>query len=98
VPLYGIRQERCAWAQFSLLCDSIEQRDGLVKTLKDKGVNVAIFYPIPLYKQNCFSNTNITPLPVTEKICGRVLNLPCYTHVADDEIKYIVEIIKNYLV
>lgn len=95
-PTY--KMDRCAWAQYGLICSSIEQRDFLVSELKKKQVNVVIFYPIALYNQECFSNTNNTPLPVTEKVCGRVLNLPCYCYVTDDEISYITETIKEILV
>lgn len=87
--------DTCAWAQYGLICREGVDRDTLMSKLKDKGINVAIFYPIPLYKQECFSNTNITLLPVTEKISSRVLNLPCYAHVREEEINYIINTIKK---
>lgn len=95
-PSYNM--DRCALAQYGAICSSEEERDMLVSKLKEKGINVAIFYPIPLYKQNCFSNTNITSLSVTEKVCGRILNLPCYAYVTDDEISYIAKTIQEILV
>ena len=85
-----------AFAQYSLICKDQRERDKLVSVLKENGVNVAIFYPIPLYKQECFNT--ITSLPITDDICTRVLNLPCYHHVTEKEIIFIVEIIKNNLV
>lgn len=95
VPRYNM--DVCAWAQYSLLCHEGNDRNMVVEKLKEEGINVAIFYPTPLYKQECFSNTNISLLPVTEKISNRILNLPCYSYVTCDEITYITNIIKNKL-
>lgn len=96
VPHYDM--EVCAWAQYSLLCHEGTNRDTVVTKLKEEGINVAIFYPVPLYKQECFSNTNNTPLPVTEKISDHILNLPCYSYVSCDEIAQITNVIKKILV
>ena len=96
VPCYDM--EVCAWAQYGLICHEGVDRDTVATKLKEEGVNVAIFYPVPLYKQECFSNANNEPLPVTEKISNRVLNLPCYSYVSCDEITHITDTIKRILV
>lgn len=83
-----------AWAQYSLLVPDNNTRDNMVKKLKDNNVNVAIFYPQPLYHQECFSNTCTRPLIVTERICETVLNLPCYSYVTDEEKNYIIDLLK----
>ena len=46
------------WAQYSLLAMSKEMRDFLVKFLRENSINVAIFYPVPLHYQECFSSLN----------------------------------------
>ena len=83
-----------AFAQYSILMNSKIERDNMITMLKDNGINVAIFYPIPLHKQKCFNSTD-TNLPITSMICDRILNLPCYSHVTNEEIDYIVNIIKE---
>ena len=82
-----------AWAQYSLILASKEERDNMVKKLKDNGVNVAIFYPIPLYKQECFNDN--AHLPITEMICDCIINLPCYAYLTDDEQNFIINLFKK---
>lgn len=86
------------WAQFSILAKSKESRDFIVDKLKSSGVNVAIFYPIPLYKQECFFPTESTGLIFTDTVCDQIFNLPCYGEININELKYIVKIIIKYLV
>lgn len=81
-----------AWAQYSLLLPSKIERDRMVKKLKDHNVNVAIFYPVPLYHQECFDNN--VRLSETEDICDRILNLPCYGHFTNLEQNYIIDLLE----
>jgi len=87
-----------AWAQYALLLKSKEQRDNMVKHLKENKVNAAIFYPAPLHTQECFEylNCKLGSLPVTERVCDTVFNLPCYAEVTKEEQDYIVEIVKKF--
>lgn len=82
------------WAQYSILMSSKEERDNIVTKLKNYGVNVSIFYPIPLYKQKCFYNSNEYYLKNTENICNTILNLPCYSDITNEEQKYIINLLK----
>ena len=69
---------RHVWAQFSVLTQSKEIRDKIVDELKKNKINVAIFYPSPLYVQECFSYTDCTGLKNTDDVCDRIFNLQCY--------------------
>ena len=87
------------WAQYSILAKNNKDRDDIVKYLKDNGVNAAIFYPVPLHYQECFAeylkdNKNLD-LSVTEDICSRVFNLPCYGELKLCEQDKIIKIIKD---
>jgi UDP-2-acetamido-2-deoxy-ribo-hexuluronate aminotransferase len=86
------------WAQFSILAKSKESRDFIVDKLKSLGVNVAIFYPVPLYKQECFFPTEPNGLNFTDIICDKIFNLPCYGEININELDYIINIILKYLV
>ena len=87
-----------AWAQYAVLLDNKEQRDNMVKHLKENKVNAAIFYPAPLHTQECFEylNCKLGSLPVTERVCDTVFNLPCYGEVTKEEQDYIVEVVKRF--
>ena len=84
-----------AWAQYSILFPSKETRDAMLQKLKDNKVNCSIFYPIPLYRQECFQNTDTTRLSNTESVCDCVLNLPCYGDLSNEEKNYIINVLKN---
>jgi UDP-2-acetamido-2-deoxy-ribo-hexuluronate aminotransferase len=85
------------WAQYSLLCENKEVRDNLVNYMKENGVNVAVFYPVPLHYQNCFKNKSIVhDLSITENIADRVFNLPCYGELMLEEQEKIVNLVKKF--
>ena len=92
-----VKKEReSVWAQFSILAASNDMRDYLVKFLKENSINIAIFYPVPLHFQECFNNLGYKDgdLPVTEDICSRVFNLPCYGELTYEEQMRIILMLK----
>jgi len=87
-----------AWAQYSLIVKNKEVRDRMVQFLKDNNINAAIFYPTPLHTQKCFEylNCKLGSLPVTERVCDTIFNLPCYGEVTKEEQDYIIKIVKKF--
>lgn len=95
-----VKEERSsAWAQYSITCNNKEERDNIVNHLKNNNINAAIFYPAPLHTQECFQylfNGELPDLPVTNRICDTVFNLPCYAEVTKEEQGEIIDILKSY--
>jgi len=87
-----------AWAQYSIILNSKEERDQLNTLLKENGVNTSIFYPKPLHYQKCFEYLGMKDgdLPVTERVCDTVLSVPCYGEFRKEEIEYVCNVIKSY--
>ncbi len=86
-----------AWAQFSLLAENKETRDNIVEYMKKNNVNLSIFYPSPLHHQKCFEKISINhDLTVTEDVCNRVFNLPCYGELTTDEMDIIIDLLYKY--
>lgn len=82
--------------QYTLLVKN-GQRDALQTYLQQKGVPTMIYYPVPLYGQDAFRPfTDLTHLPVTEQLCQEVLSLPIHTELDSEQLKYIVESVKNF--
>ena len=97
ITLPVIKAERTSvWAQFSILAASNKMRDFLVKFLKENNINVGIFYPVPLHYQECFKYLDYKEgdLPVSEDVCSRVFNLPCYGELTYEEQNRIILILK----
>jgi dTDP-4-amino-4,6-dideoxygalactose transaminase len=70
-----------------------EERDHLKAFLKENGIGAAIHYPVPIHLQPAYGETHIAPypLPVTERAAGRILSLPMYPQLGDDEIRHVCE-------
>jgi dTDP-4-amino-4,6-dideoxygalactose transaminase len=83
------------WAQYSILALNKFYRDLIVAGLKADGVNVAIFYPVPLSYQECFSEIDSSGLNFTTSVCDRIFNLPCYGEITLKEQEYIINLIKT---
>lgn len=88
-----------SWAQYSILLEDKEQRDGLQKYLSENEIPSMIYYRKPMHCQGAFMNTKCvyTDLSVTEKVCDRVLSLPMHPYLTESEQDFIINCIKKYL-
>ena len=86
-----------SWAQYSILCNSIEHRETIMYRLKENNIPSAIYYIIPLHLQSTFDylNFNEKDFPVSEEVSSRILSLPMHPHLEKDEIIRICEIINE---
>lgn len=75
-----------------------KKRDELRKYLEENGVQTAIHYPIPIHlvPSMKFLGGKIGDFPESEKACKEILSLPMFPELADEEVKQITEIIKNF--
>ncbi len=83
------------WAQYTIEHD---RRDDLAAHLKTKGVPTAIYYPIPIHMQDCYSIYPRAPggLPVTEAIRNRVLSLPMHPYLGEAEQDQVIDAICSF--
>ena len=80
---------------FNILCD---ERDELQSYLKSKEIQTSIYYPVPLHLQNCFKYLGYKKgdFPVAEKTCERILALPIYPEIENDEVDYVCSSIIDF--
>ncbi|MBS3953208.1 MAG: DegT/DnrJ/EryC1/StrS family aminotransferase [Methylomicrobium sp.] len=82
--------------QYTLLCD---RRDDVLKALQDQQIGCAVYYPVPLHKQNVFKDAYAhVKLPVTEQVAATCLSLPICPSLEDKTIEQIVGVIRKTLV
>lgn len=75
------------------------QRDALQNHLQAKGIPTMIYYPVPLYEQEAFKNSQTNAfeqLPVTEMLCQSVLSLPIHTEMEEEQLAYISETVSAF--
>jgi perosamine synthetase len=72
-------------------------RDELANHLTEKGIGVAVHYPIPIYGQPLYQKLGYggTRCPNTEDACRRVLSLPVHPLVDRKDIEYILDVLKD---
>lgn len=77
----------------------VNSRDKLQSFLADNGVPTLIHYPIPVHRQKGFVDAGFHAgsFPVTEKLAGRILSLPIYPELTDDEVDYVSSKIKEFV-
>ena len=74
-----------------------ERRDQIQASLTQAGIASAIYYPVPLHQQEVFlgNGDHHEILPVTETLAVRVLSLPIFPEITEEEIRLISETIND---
>jgi len=76
-----------------------QRRDHLRQALAEQGIIADIHYPIPDYRQPAVAPSlgPTAPLLVTEECCSRVLTLPCFPEMTDQEVDQVAAIVARAL-
>lgn len=91
--------EECeqAYHMFYMILPSLEQRQDLITSLKEKGI-MSVFHYLPLHLSDMgrkFGGQK-GDCPVTEDLSDRLLRLPFYNSFTDEEQQRVIEAIKNW--
>ncbi len=90
---YADGKGRHVYHQYTILSD---RRDAIQKALTDAGIACAVYYPVPLHRQEMFAATHGTvSLPVAERTAQRCLSLPISPMLQDAQVERIAEIVRN---
>ncbi|MBA4013645.1 MAG: aminotransferase DegT [Phenylobacterium sp.] len=83
------------WAQYTIETDD---RDGLIAHLKGQDVPTAVYYPIPIHRQDVYS---VYPapggLPVTDAKAKVVMSLPMHPYLTQDDQDRVIAAIRAYV-
>lgn len=88
-----------SWAQYCILLDSKEERDGLQAYLKEQGIPSMVYYPKPMHTQLAFENDDCTKvdLSVTTDSCNRILGLPMHPYLCEEDQDTVVNSLISYI-
>jgi dTDP-4-amino-4,6-dideoxygalactose transaminase len=84
---------------YHLYVVSCRERDQLMQFLEENGIGTAIHYPYPIHAQPAYRNKILTGeggLENTDQICKRILSLPMYPELGDDELAKIIQILGKW--
>jgi len=78
---------------FHLYVIRVPQRDRVLEQLNQNGVGAGIHYPIPTHLSPAFAPLGYRrgSFPVTEELAGKILSLPLYAELTEEQIVYVVK-------
>ena len=87
--------EYCVWQTYVV---KTERRDELLTFLQDRGVQANVHYPIPLHLQKPAKAMGYDEkdFPVTMSLAKRILSLPLYPEMTDQQQDYIVSLFEKF--
>jgi perosamine synthetase len=84
---------------FVIRLDQPDQRDALARFLKEQGIESGVHYPVPCHLQPAILDLygSASSLPKTEEYVKRILSLPMFPTLSEDEIRTISSAVKQFL-
>jgi dTDP-4-amino-4,6-dideoxygalactose transaminase len=75
-----------------------ERRDQLKQYLADHGIGTAVHYAIPIHLQETARELGYRPgdFPVAERQAGRILSLPVYPELSEQDLHQVVQTISSF--
>ncbi len=75
-----------------------EKRDELLTFLRSKDIGCAVYYPLPLHLQECFSYLNHKKgdFPITEQLAEEVISIPVFSEITKEQLDYVISAIKEF--
>jgi dTDP-4-amino-4,6-dideoxygalactose transaminase len=91
VLLPAAAQPGHVWNQYVIRVPG--RRDALKQHLTERGVDTAIYYPVPLHLQKALQPLGHKPgdFPVAERLAEETLALPVFAELTADEVRYVAE-------
>lgn len=84
---------------FHLFVILVEQRERVIQHLSGKGVSTGLHYPLPLHLQKVYTHMNFRPgsFPVAENAAERLLSLPIFPEITEEQLDYVCNCLKEVL-
>jgi perosamine synthetase len=89
-PPMDTPDSRSAW---HIYCIQVPDRDDLNVYLQDKEIGTGVHYR-PIHTYACYGNR--PHLPRAEKVFERILSLPMHPGLTDDDVSYVIDMIRSF--
>ena len=85
------------WSIYNQYVVRVQNRDAVKAKLAEAGIGSAVYYPVPLHLQECFTYLGHKPgdFPESERACREVLALPVYPELKEDEVRYVAKVLRE---
>jgi dTDP-4-amino-4,6-dideoxygalactose transaminase len=84
---------------YHLYVVAVDDRKALMAHLERRQVGTAIHYPVPVHRQDGYAERAVVPpsgLPVTERLVNRILTLPIYPELDDDDVDRVIAAVRDF--
>ena len=83
---------------YHLFIVQVENREAFMDALKKEGISTGIHYPIPLPSQRAYSylGHEAGDFPVAERLAERIVSLPMFPELREDQLEKIVSVIHGF--
>ncbi len=89
-----------SWSRgvFHLYVIRTDDRDGMMKHLKEAGIGSAIHYPVPLHLQKAYRSHNYSAgdFPVTESAASEIVSLPMFPQLTLEQLEKVCAEVKSF--
>jgi dTDP-4-amino-4,6-dideoxygalactose transaminase len=77
----------------------VNNRDGLLRFLTDKGIGCAIHYPVPIHLQEAYQSLGLGPgsFPVAEQCAREFISLPMFPELTPQQVTRVAEEVHAFL-
>jgi dTDP-4-amino-4,6-dideoxygalactose transaminase len=82
---------------YHLMVVMVDDRPSVERSLREAGIGYGVHYPIPLYRQAAFDGRSraVGPFPVADAAASKMLSLPIFPGITDDEVAETVGAIRR---
>ena len=87
------------WHTYHQYVIRVPRRDEVRAHLESHGIGTAVYYPVPLHRQECFAHLGYPDgsLPQAEAAAKTALALPMYPELSEEQQAHVVETVSQYL-
>jgi dTDP-4-amino-4,6-dideoxygalactose transaminase len=84
--------------QYVVRCRDHSTREHLMRFLLEQGIQTAVHYPVPVHLQPAYADRlpGSSFLPVTEDVCPKILSLPLFPELTDEEVERVAKTIETF--
>jgi dTDP-4-amino-4,6-dideoxygalactose transaminase len=84
---------------YHLFVVQLPDREKAHQALGSQGIGVGLHYPIPLHLQNAYRDLGwkIGDFPESERAADRVLSLPMFPHIREDQVDFVCRCLSDHL-
>src|SRR5437763_1588776 len=99
LPPEDSSQTETVYHMFVIRLENNDRRESLARHLKEQGIETGVHYPVPNHQQPAIQEVfgKQPPLPRTEDYVKRILSLPMFPSITEEEVRTVAAAIRSHL-